>query len=171
MKYIKSRWRLSTVRVASRLSRIFRDNLSRIFTRPPKTLGEKYFRAGPKPVETFRPSRPGLRPRQKPTTRGLLRSRNDAGEARFDGRTVFQLTVRWISVAVSPVTAPRPRRFARRAVPAPSDTKRSASRKATKTRVLPSSATTGDVKQLRPRRETRTRAGRAPSREVCADAP
>ena len=48
---------------SARLSRIFRDNLSRIFTRPPKTLGEKYFRAGPRPVETFRPSRPGLRPR------------------------------------------------------------------------------------------------------------
>ena len=30
--------------------------LSRIFTRPPKTLGEKHFRAGPKPVETFRVS-------------------------------------------------------------------------------------------------------------------
>ena len=49
------------------LSRIFRDNLSRIFTRPPKTLGEKYFLAGPKPVETFRPNRPGAsRVTQKP---------------------------------------------------------------------------------------------------------
>ena len=55
----------STSRAWPRLSRIFRDNLSRIFTRPPKTLGEKYSRAGPKPVETFRPSRPGLRPRHE----------------------------------------------------------------------------------------------------------
>ena len=56
--------------VETRLSRIFRDNLSRIFTRPQKTLGEKYFRAGPKPVETFRPSRPGLRPRHENRRRG-----------------------------------------------------------------------------------------------------
>ena len=142
------------------------------FHETPENIGRKIFSGGSKTGRDFpsEPSGPSAETR-KPTTRGLLRSRNDAGEARFDGRTVFQLTVRWISVAVSPVTAPRPRRFARRAVPAPSDTKRSASRKATKTRVLPSSATTGDVKQLRPRRETRTRAGRAPSREVCADAP
>ena len=53
--------------LVTRLSRIFRDNLSRIFTSPPKTLGEQYFRAGPKPVETFRPSRPGAsRVTQKP---------------------------------------------------------------------------------------------------------
>ena len=55
---------------SARLSRIFRDNLSRIFTKPPKTLGEKYFRAGAKPVETFRPSRPGLRPRHENRRRG-----------------------------------------------------------------------------------------------------
>ena len=52
------------------LSRFLRDNLSRIFTKPLKTLDEKYFRAGPKPVETFRPSRPGLRPRHKNRRRG-----------------------------------------------------------------------------------------------------
>ena len=45
--------------VPAHLSRIFRDNLSRIFTGSPKTLGEKYFPTVPKPVETFRPSRPG----------------------------------------------------------------------------------------------------------------
>ena len=53
--------------LVARLSRIFMDNLSRIFTRPPKTLAEKYFLAGPKPVETFRPNRPGAsRVTQKP---------------------------------------------------------------------------------------------------------
>ena len=48
-----------------RLSRIFGDNLSRIFTRPLKTLGEKYFRAVQKPDETFRTSRLGLRPKHE----------------------------------------------------------------------------------------------------------
>ena len=43
----------------------FGDNLSRIFTRPLKTLGEKYFRAVQKPDETFRTSRPGLRPKHE----------------------------------------------------------------------------------------------------------
>ena len=41
------------------------DNLSRIFTRPLKTLGEKYFRAVQKPDETFRTSRLGLRPKHE----------------------------------------------------------------------------------------------------------
>ena len=49
----------------SRLSRIFGDDLSRIFTRPLKTLGEKYFRAVQKPDETFHTSRLGLRPKHE----------------------------------------------------------------------------------------------------------
>ena len=117
-----------------------------------------------------KPSGPSAETR-KPTTRVLLRSRNDAGKARFDGRMDFQLTTRRISIAVSPVTTPRPRRFALRADPAPPDTKRSAPRKVTKKRILPSPVTIGDVDSLRPRRETRTQAGRAPSRAVCADDP
>ena len=43
------------------LSRIFRDNLSRFFTRPPKTLAEKYFLPVPKALWTFfwrHPNRP-----------------------------------------------------------------------------------------------------------------
>ena len=78
---------------ATPLSLIFRDNLSRIFTRPPKTLGEKYFRAGSKPVETFRPSRPGLRPRHENRRRGgcfaaetTQASRGSTGERTFNCR-------------------------------------------------------------------------------------
>ena len=44
------------------LSRIFRDNLSRILVRSPKTLDEKYFPEGSKPSETFPTGRFGLRP-------------------------------------------------------------------------------------------------------------
>ena len=90
-----------------RLSRIFRDNLSRIFTGPLETLGEKSFRTVPKLVETFRPSRPGLRPKHENRRRGGC----------FAAET---------------------------------------------TRAKPN---------FRPRRETRTQAGRAPSRVACAFAP
>ena len=81
-------------------------------------------------------SRPSAETR-KPTTRGLLRSRNDAGKARFDGLMGFLLTIRLIPIFVSPVTAPCPRRFALRVVPASSDTKCSASRMLTKMRFHP----------------------------------
>lgn len=46
---------------ATPLSRFLRDNLSRIFTNPLKTLGEKYFRPVPKALRTFfwgSPNRP-----------------------------------------------------------------------------------------------------------------
>ena len=37
------------------------------FHETPENIGRKYFRAGPKPVETFRPNRPGAsRVTQKP---------------------------------------------------------------------------------------------------------
>lgn len=48
------------------LPQIFEDNLSRIFTRPPKTLDEKYFRAVPELVETFRQSPGASRDTLKP---------------------------------------------------------------------------------------------------------
>ena len=58
-------------------------------------------------------------------------------------------------------------RAASRAVPASSDTKRSASRKVTKARILPSFATRGKVNPPRLRRERRTLAdGRTPFRSL-----
>ena len=74
-----------------RLSRIFRDNLSRIFTGPLKTLGEKYFQTVPKPVETFRPSRPGLRPKPENRRRGAASQPKRRGQGtvrRADGLSV-----------------------------------------------------------------------------------
>ena len=51
----------STQRKCPPLSRIFRDNLSRFFMRPPKSLAEKYFLPVPKALWTFfwrHPNRP-----------------------------------------------------------------------------------------------------------------
>ena len=51
---------LSTQAIGSPLSRFFRDNLSRILARPPKTLGEKYFCRSREASWTFFPRRPNL---------------------------------------------------------------------------------------------------------------
>ena len=123
--------------LSSPLSRIFRGNLSRIFTGSVKTLDEKYFRQSQNRWGLFVQAVRAFGRNTKTDDAGLLRSRNDAGKARFDGLMGFLLMIRLIPIFVSPVTAPCPPRFALRVVPASSDTKCSASRMLTKMRVHP----------------------------------
>ena len=51
-----SKWLFQKIGISvesARLSRLFRDNLSRFFTKSLKTLGKKYFQTSPKRAETF----------------------------------------------------------------------------------------------------------------------
>ena len=100
----------------------------------------------------FEPSGPSAETR-KPTTRGCFAAEMTRARCGSTGQMDFQPTSRRIPIAVLPVTAPRPRHFDLRVVPAPADTNRSASRKVTKTHILPSSATTGEVDPLQNNRQ------------------
>ena len=64
--------RVNPCRVAP-LSRFFRDNLSRFFTGPLKTLVKKYFRPTPKPLRTFFWRHPNCQKTQFPTFFGRCR--------------------------------------------------------------------------------------------------